>query len=214
MKKIVLAALMILGFAFANDENLYAQSHTLESVCKSLASKANTTGDFTQTKTIQTNGRKLKSSGKYIISNLGIYWKTEKPFPSSLILTENAMIQISANGTKSVMSGNDNQIFANISGTLSSVFSGNVDELKKNFECKFEEVNGVWKIFLSPKDSTIASVMNSLVLSGNYDSSSGAAVLASLEMAETSDNTITYEFTNQKYPKELSADEKQIFIVE
>ena len=215
MKKIVIAVLMILGISFVTGENLYAQSHSLETVCKSLASKPNTTGDFTQTKTIQTNGRKLKSSGKYIISTLGIYWKTEKPFPSSLILTENAMVQISANGTKSVMSGKDNQIFANISGTLSSVFSGNVDELKKNFECSFsEDNNGGWKILLTPKDSTIAAVMNTLVLSGTYDASSGAAVLALLEMAETSDNTITYEFTNQKYPKELSADEKQIFVIE
>ena len=141
--------------------------------------------------------------------------KTEKPFPSSLILTEDTMVQISANGTKSVMSGKDNQIFANISGTLSSVFSGNVDELKKNFECSFsEDSNGGWKILLTPKDSTIAAVMKRLVLSGTYDSTSGAAILASLEMAETSDNTITYEFTNQKYPKELAADEKQIFVIE
>lgn len=215
MKKLFFATFLIFTFICSSNGKLYAQTHSLESVCKSLASKPNTTGDFTQTKIIQTNGRKLKSSGKYIISTLGIYWKTEKPFPSSLILTEDAMVQISANGTKSVMSGKDNQIFANISGTLSSVFSGNVDELKKNFECSFsEDSNGGWKILLTPKDSTIAAVMKRLVLSGTYDSTSGAAVLASLEMAETSDNTITYEFTNQKYPKELAADEKQIFIIE
>ena len=213
MKKIVRTVLMLCSLSVIGSMNLYA--HSLESTCQSLASKPNTTGDFTQIKTIQTNGRKLKSSGKYIISTLGIYWKTEKPFPSSLILTEDAMVQISANGTKSVMSGKDNQIFANISGTLSSVFSGNVDELKKNFECSFsEDNNSGWKILLTPKDSTIAAVMNRLVLSGSYDSASGAAVLNSLEMAETSDNTITYEFTNQKYPKELSADEKQIFVIE
>ncbi len=215
MKKILFAALLLLGFGFATNSSLYAQTHSLESVCKSLASKPNTTGDFTQTKTIQANGRKLKSTGKFIISNLGIYWKTEKPFPSSLILTEDSMVQVSANGKKSVMSGKDNQIFANISSTLSSVFSGNVDQLKKNFECNFsEDAKNGWKILLTPKDSTIASVMNTLILSGTYDSTSDLAVLASLEMTETSDNTITYEFTNQKYPKELSADEKQIFIVE
>ncbi len=215
MKKIIFAALLFLAFGFATNSSLYAENHSLESVCESLASKPNTTGDFTQIKTIQANGRKLKSSGKFIISNLGIYWKTEKPFPSSLILTEDSMIQISANGTKSVMNGKDNQIFANISATLSSVFSGNVEALKKNFECDFsEDAKNGWKILLTPKDSTIASVMKTLILSGTYDSSSDMAALASLEMAETSDNTITYEFTNQKYPKELSADEKQIFIVE
>ena len=34
------------------------------------------------------------------------------------------------------------------------------------------------------------------------------------EMTEMSENTILYEFANQKYPKELSADERQNFIAQ
>lgn len=202
---------------------LFAQSSkslTLETICEGLAARPNSKGDFTQIKTIQTNGRKLTSTGKFIISTYGIYWKTEKPFPTSLILTENSMIQISANGTKTVMSGNDDQIFANISNTLSSVFSGNSDALKKNFECSFsDDGKGGWKIFLTPKDKTIASVMNSLELTGTYDGYDNngkvkEAVLNSLMMTEASDNTIQYIFTNQQYPEELSPDEKKLFITE
>ena len=193
---------------------LQAQSSlSLESVCASLAARPNTTGDFIQIKTINANGRQLKSSGKFIISTIGIMWKTEKPFPSSLILTKDSMIQIAANGNKSVMDGKDNQIFANISDTLTSVFSGNSNQLKKNFECNFSgEEKGGWTLELKPKDSTIASVMERLVLSGALEN--GAAVLGKLEMAETSGNKIIYEFTNQKYPEELSANEKQNFIAE
>ena len=126
------------------------------------------------------------------------------------------MIQIAANGKKSVMSGKDNKIFANISATLSSVFSGNAEELKKNFNCKFEEgADGGWKLYLTPKDSTIAAVMKSLVLAGTFEEGSAAgALLTTLEMTEMSDNTILYEFANQKYPKELSADEKENFVTE
>ena len=204
-----LSVIFFLIILFSGSFHLTAQNKTLESVCKSLASHPNTSGDFTQIKTLQTNGRKLVSSGKFIFSQQGILWKTEKPFPSSLILTKDAMVQIAANGKKSVMSGKDNQIFANISETLSSVFSGNVEALKKNFECQLiQESDSDWKIFLAPKDSTIASVMKSMVLAGVE------ADLSSLEMSEMSDNTIRYEFKNQKYPEELSADEKQIFIVE
>ena len=192
---------------------LFAQSAaTLEGVCASLASRPNTVGDFIQTKTIQTNGRKLKSTGKYIICPEGILWRTEKPIPSSLILTKDTMIQISANGNKSVMSGKDNQIFANISETLSSVFSGDVAALKKNFVCEFSsDQNDNWSVCLTPKDKTIASVMKTLVLSGTNLKN---AVMTNLVMTEASENAITYEFINQKYPEELSADEKQNFIVE
>ena len=53
--------------------------------------------------------------------------------------------------------------------------------------------------------------MKTLVLSGTF---AEFAVLDSLVMSEASGNTISYEFTNQKYPKELSEDEKQIFVIE
>lgn len=206
--------LVFMHFSF----NLFAQSAdsiSLEMLCKSLAANPNTTGDFAQTKTILTNGRSLKSSGKFIISTYGIMWKTEKPFPSSLILTENKMIQIAANGNKSVMNGDDNQIFANISNTLTSLFSGNITELQNNFNCTLSQNKENWSLLLSPKDSTIASVMQTLVLSGTYEKNKNdSAKLNSLLLTEVSGNTTLYEFSNQKYPKELSSDEKQIFISE
>ena len=206
MKKTLLILLIIFTCAFLPAQN----SQSLESICTSLSSHPNTTGDFTQIKTLLTNGRKLKSSGKYIICPQGILWRTEKPVPSSLILTEEAMVQISANGNKSVMNGKDNQIFANISETLSSVFSGDAAALKKNFYCDFSsEKNGDWKILLTPKDSTIAGVMKSLELSGQMDKE---ASMKELLMYEASGNSISYVFENQKYPEELSADEKQNFV--
>ena len=204
----------IISLLFLTTSLLFAQnvSPTLESVCAALSSRPNTVGDFTQTKTLLTNGRKLKSTGKYIICPQGILWKTEKPVASSLILTKNTMVQISANGNKSVMNGKDNQIFANISETLSSVFSGDVAALRKNFNCDFSsEENGNWSVMLTPKDSTIASVMKTLELSGTTKPETAMTLLV---MTEASGNTITYEFTNQKYPEELFADEKQNFVIE
>jgi hypothetical protein len=205
-KFFISAFLMILG-------GILLWADPLENVCTALAARPNTTGDFLQIKTISSNGRQLKSTGSFIISKMGIMWKTEKPFPSALILTEDSMIQIAANGTKTVMSGSDNQIFANISNTLSSVFSGDVKALKANFDCDFTAANENWTVRLKPKDSTIASVMTELVMSGNLSKDGAFASLDYLEMFEASNNTIRYEFTNQKYPEELSADEKQNFII-
>ena len=208
MKKAILTALLLFTAA-----SLFAQNtHTLDTVCKSLASHPNTTGDFTLSKTIQTNGRKLKSTGKYIISPIGILWNTEKPVSTSIILTKNSVVQIAANGNKSVLSGNDNQIFTGISETLSSVLSGDAAALRRNFTCSFTvNEKGEWTMSLKPKDSTIAAVMNELTLSGSYNE---YAVMTSLVMAEASGNLLSYEFENQKFPEELSADEKKIFVLE
>lgn len=182
---------------------VYAQNVTLEDVCKGLSLKENTTGDFTQIKTINSNGRKLRSTGKYIICPEGIMWNTLKPFPSKLVITKTQMIQTGADGKQTVMSSSDNQIFENISSTLSSVFSGNSDELNKNFETKFNIADGKWNVELTPKDSTIASVMKLLILSGSMTAKTDVS-MDKLEILETSSNTITYEFSNQEYPKELS----------
>ncbi len=214
-KLLILAAVFIMCSGGMLCGQSASKPLTLETVCARLAEKPNTTGDFTQIKTLSANGRKLKSSGKYIFSQEGIMWKTEKPFPSSLILTKDTMVQISANGSKSVMNGKDNQIFSNISETLSSVFSGNAEALKKNFTCDFSETdNNGWSLVLTPKDSTIASVMKTLTLSGEYNKKTDETAMSSLLMTEASDNTILYEFTNQNYPKELSEDEKKYFAAE
>ena len=198
---------ILISFVFVS---VYAQGITLQSVCEGLAKTPNTTGDFVQIKTINASGRKLKSSGAFIIAKEGIMWKTLKPFPSTLIVTNDSMIQIGGDGTKSVMSGADNQVFQNISQTLNSVFEGNSKSLEKNFTVEFKEASdGTWTAVLTPRDSTIGSVMKTLTLEGK--ASAGAVELNSLEMEETSSNKIRYEFANQKYPKELTADEKANF---
>lgn len=190
--------------------SLFANELSLEKVCENLAKKPNTVGEFNQTKTIKSNGRKLKSTGKFIISNLGIVWKTEKPFGSCVVFTEDKMIQISNKGKVSVMNGKDNLIFENISTTMIAVFSGHTETLKKNFSVKFtEEGKNNWTLELTPNDKTIRDVMNKLILKGV--SISNDISLDSLEMVESSGNTIKYTFSNQKYPKELSSDEKEYY---
>lgn len=209
MKKLVVLLAVLILFGTMGTA-LVAQTLTLSSVCEGLSKHPNTTGDFTQIKTINANGRQLKSSGKFIISKMGIMWKTQKPFPSSIVITKDKMIQTAADGKQTVMNGSDNQIFKNISDCLSSVFAGNSADLEKNFTTDFKDnANGSWTLVLTPKDSTISSVMQQLEMKGTVSSS--VVKMDSLEIRETSSNKIKYEFVNQEYPKELTDDEKSNF---
>lgn len=208
MKKIIklAAGLLFLGLC----SSVFAAGMSLESVCNKLAEHPYTTGDFVQTKTISSTGRSLKSNGNFIFSLDGIMWKTLKPFPSSMIVTTKSVIQIAADGKKQVIDVSDNQIFGSIAQTLVGIFSNDVVQLKKTFDVQFNEKDsGNWEILLSPKDSTISSVMKVLSLSGKY--SNNSASIESLLMTEASGNTIKYDFINQLYPKELTADEKANF---
>lgn len=208
MKKLckTIFSLLFLGMA----SSVFAAGVSLESVCNKLAEHPYTTGDFIQTKTISSTGRSLKSNGNFIFSLEGIMWKTVKPFPSSMIVTTKSVIQVAADGKKSVIDVSDNQIFGSIATTLVGIFSNDVVQLEKTFYVKFNDKgNDIWEIELTPKDSTISAVMKVLTLSGKYSGTS--ASIESLLMTEASGNTIKYDFTNQKYPKELTADEKANF---
>lgn len=209
MKRIGKTLLAIFtGFLISG--SLYAIS--IDEVCNQLAAHPVTKGDFVQLKTITTakGSRELKSNGTFIFGVDGIMWNTVKPFPSKMVVTKTRIIQTDAKGNENIIEGKDNPTFASVASTISAVFSNDLSLLKQNFDVSFKDSgNGTWEMKLIPKDSTITSVMQSLVVGGNY--SSGSSSLDSIVMYETSDNKITYNFTNQTYPKELTTDEKALF---
>ena len=100
-------------------------AETFDSVCKNLAKHPNMTGNFSQVKTISAVNRSMKSSGTFIFSLDGIMWKTEKPFPSTMVVGMTSVKQTLANGKETVIDASSNQIFTSISTTLSAMFSGN-----------------------------------------------------------------------------------------
>lgn len=204
-KSIILSLLLTVAFCL-NAENL-----TLKTVCQELSKNPNSTGDFTQIKTINANGRQLKSYGTFIICPMGIMWKTQKPFPSSIVITEDKMVQTAADGKQSVMSASGNEMFKSISASLSAVFTGDEKALLSNFETTLtQDENGAWTISLKPKDSSIAAVIEKMEMQGT--STANALIMNSIEIFEGSSNKIKYEFSNQEYPQELTADEKANFI--
>lgn len=184
-------------------------SETFEKVCDSLSKHPNMTGNFAQIKTISAVNRQMKSSGTFIFSLDGIMWKTEKPFPSTMVVGMTSVIQTLANGKQTVIDASSNQIFTSISTTLSAMFSGNSETLKSNFNISFENSSDAWKALLEPKNGDVAKILKSLEISGNLYSDS--ADLNKIVMSEANGDKIEYNFTEQKYPKELTADEKAYF---
>ena len=184
-----------------------AFSVTFEEVCAALTVNEVTTGDFSQEKTAQALKRPLKSSGKFIISGEGIAWLTQKPFRSTTAVTKTAIIQISADGRKTVTDGEGNSIFMSVAETISAIFRGDREALDKNFFVDFSEKEGVWTINLTPRDSTISSAISSIEMHGK----TGAEDFESVFVAQANGDEIRYFFSNQKHKEALSDDEKILF---
>lgn len=203
MKKIILAVISAFFLTVS------ANAETFDSVCKNLSGRSNMTGNFSQVKTISAVGRSMKSSGTFIFSLDGIMWKTEKPFPSTMVVGMTSVKQTLANGKETVIDASSNQIFTSISTTLNAMFSGNSEVLQNNFDVDFSFSGSDWKAVLLPKDNMVKKILQSLSISGK--AASDYADLNTIVMSEANGDSITYNFTNQKYPKELTADEKAYF---
>ena len=62
---------------------------------------------------------------------------------------------------------------------------------------------------MNPKNNDVAKILKSLEIYGNIAADS--ADLNKIVMSEANGDKIEYTFTEQKYPKELTVDEKAYF---
>ena len=132
---LVLALSMSLSMAAVFDHPVNATSkQELSSVLLQMTRHDVVTGDFKQTKSIKKLNRDFVSTGTFRISKTsGIVWKTQKPFPSELTVSDAGISERNVNGQVRVISSNDNPVFAQFSKTIQAVFSGNLSELETNF---------------------------------------------------------------------------------
>ncbi len=202
-KNIFLIFFCVVGFS------TFADTVSLEAVCGSLSENRNMTGRFLQEKTISAVNRTLRSSGIFIFSDLGIVWKTEKPFPSVMAVGLDRVVQTLPNGKKTVMDASQNQIFTSISKSLSAMFRGDQKTLVENFSTDFSGNSSGWTVRLVPKDLSVASILGSIEVSGKFLDS--RAQIDGILMSESSGDSIKYIFSEQKFPEELSQDEKSYF---
>ena len=77
---------------------------------------------------------------------------------------------------------------------ISSLFSGNKEELEQYFEVDFESnsESELWTMKLFPKDSMLSQGIQSIILCGN------TKVLNSMQTIQVTGDSILYEFLNQR----------------
>ena len=206
MKKAVLFALV---FLCAHIIFSQPSVDSIDTLCERLSATPNTIGSFTQTKTISSINRNLKSSGTFTLCPAGIVWKTKKPFASTLVIGGDFMAQITPDGSESVSDFSDNETFKSIASALVGVLCNDCEPLKSTFSIAFTGGEGVWAAILSPKDATIASVMGTIALSGVWDTN--LCEIREVSINEKSGDKILYELVDQSHPSQIPGDEEALF---
>jgi hypothetical protein len=162
-------------------------------------------GNFNQEKFLNRHNRYLKSSGNFIIaSEKGMVWETLKPFPSTMTLGNDYLIQGRPGGQASVISAQGNETFIRFAEAMSSVFSGNTRGLLDNFEVYFIGSTADWTLWLLPKDRTVAAFVERITMKGD-------TVIRSILIYEQNNDTVSYVLSNHRFPMELTNNEASFF---
>ena len=179
-----------------------------KTACSRLAEHPMVRGNFEQEKTISGINRTLKSSGNFIIAaGLGLVWDTVKPFPSTLTLGKDYIIQSRSGGQKTVLNAQGNETFLRMADVISAVFSGNSRGLMDNFNVYYSGgADAPWELGLIPRDAAIGAFLEKIVMKGS-------TTIRSIQIYERSGDSIQYVLTNHNYPVELNANEKAFFVL-
>ena len=195
MKKIFIAFIFLFSFSC-----LWADQ--LEDVYKRISAHPVTKGEFTQEQYIKVANRSLISKGNFVMAaDKGVIFEIAEPFPSSMVVTEDKLVQTLSGNVVAVMDGKENAMFKNIAKIIHSVFSNDVQVLKDNFQVS---VTGGPKdvVELVPKDPLLSMLFLKITLAVG-DS------IDSVSVIETGGNWVNYNFNNKSFPEKLTSDEEQ-----
>ncbi|MBR4159229.1 MAG: outer membrane lipoprotein carrier protein LolA [Spirochaetia bacterium] len=195
MRKFLLSLILLLPLS-----GLWADQ--LEDVYARISAHPVTKGELTQEQYIKIANRSLISRGTFVMaSDKGVIFEITDPFPSSMVVTEEKLVQTLPGNVVSVMDGKDNAMFSNIAKIIHSVFANDVKVLKDNFQVS---VTGGPKdvVTLVPKDPLLSMLFQKITLAVG-DS------IDSVSIIETGGNWVNYTFSNKTFPEKLTEDERQ-----
>jgi hypothetical protein len=184
-------------------------------LCAELAGRPLVKGSFEQTKTIARLNRSLVSRGEFLIAgDLGMVWETKSPFPSTMTLGRDFIIQSLPGGTRTKLDAGGNEIFLSLADTMGAVFSGKVQILREKFDNYFTETEAgggtIWTLGLKPKDTAVRSFAERIIMSGTSGGGK-QALIRSIVIHERSGGSVTYTLSEHRFPAALGPDDKAYF---
>jgi outer membrane lipoprotein-sorting protein len=199
-----LGHLIALGVALAGAA-ASAQDATFEQVIERLSSTRTVRGEFSQSREIRALTRRLFSSGRFIVSDLGLYWQQTAPFASVLIADGERLVQAVADQPRETLRAADQPVALAISEVLLGIFRGHRADLEELFDARFEPAGEHWTLKLTPRGAPLSEVVRSIDVEGSR-------YIDSVTVRGRAADELTITFTGvSTEPDELSPAERQLY---
>ncbi len=144
---------------------------TLAKPAANLAKAQVLSGRFTHVKHLREIPKPLTASGEFVFAReLGVYWHTQKPFDSVVVLTSQGILE-KAEGARTLnLSADEQPAVRMIASVFLALFTLDMTTLERNFLLFSESgTAGRWTIALQPRGGAIANVFVRATVSGSVD---------------------------------------------
>lgn len=125
-------------------------------------------GRFDQTKELVGISKPLVSNGRFcVVANKGILWRTLYPFPNTLRLTQDEIIQTQGKQITMRMDASQEPVVRMINTVLFSLLAGDFSQLDKIFILNSHIENSHWHVTLKAREPGLAKVIGNISLDGD-----------------------------------------------
>jgi hypothetical protein len=132
-----------------------------------LAKPAQLCGRFEQSKQLAGMKKPLASSGRFcVVAGKGVLWRTLKPFPNTLRLSRDEIVQLQGERVAMRMEASREPTVRMINGVLFSLLSGDLGQLDTLFEVDGTAADGAWKVALKARNPALARAIGAIALEG------------------------------------------------
>lgn len=132
-----------------------------------LAKPALMCGRFDQSKTLTGMKKPLASHGRFcVVAGKGVLWRTLAPFPSTLRLTRDEIVQFQGERVAMRLDARQEPTVRMINSVLFSMLSGDLGQLNTLFEVDGSAASGSWKVALKARQPALAKAIGAFALEG------------------------------------------------
>lgn len=164
-------------------------------------------GDFEQVKTLKGFRNPLVSRGQFLVARgQGVWWHTQQPFESTLVVTRTRLFSRNADGSASdLMNGQAEPGLQQVNALIFSLLAADPEMLAAKFNVTAQPVGASgWTLTLTPRDANVAKFLARATLAGARD-------VQAVRIDEARGDATQIRFSHQVPSAALTTDEAARF---
>lgn len=178
---------------------------TFDTVAERLSRVGTIRGSYVQTRTIPALTNPLNSSGRFIVSDLGLYWEQREPFRTVIIADDTQLSQAVADEPMVTIATDEQPIIVGIAEVFVGIFRARTETIDRYFDIDFESTEDAWSMTLTPKGFPLSEAIVDIVVDGRN-------LIERLTVQGSAGDRLTMElFELDLEPPTLSAEERALY---